>query len=153
MIKAFVVLLIASLIFIAKGLPLIGDFPKILEPFPPLRRIIETFLVTTDSQVEVKFQDAFCNGRNFTVIDNNVHIATVIGLTPRFCGINTSSYIPIVEPQFTNFDYTMILGFHNLTLIVEDSPIGSASIRVTFFPEAGVKLNILSVTRREELYI
>lgn len=119
--------------------------------FPPLQTVIETILVTTDSQIDVEFQEAFCNGKNFTIYDNNVFIATVPEFEPRFCGINTSSYTPIVSPLFVRYNYLMSSGYHNLTVVIRDVPLanGQASLRITFKPQGPItKWQVISASRK-----
>lgn len=122
-----------------------------LDTFPILQTVVETILVLTDGLIDVEFQQAFCNGRNFTIYDNDVFIATVEEFEPRFCGIDTSSYIPIVEPKFVKYNYLMPPGQHNLTVVVMDSPLmdGTASLRITFKPKSLVtKYQVISARRR-----
>lgn len=129
----------------------INSGATVLETFPILQTVIETILVYTDGLIDVEFQQAFCNGRNFTIYDNDVFIATVQEFEPRFCGINTSSYIPIVDPKFVKYNYLMPPGQHNLTVVVMDSPLmnGQASLRITFKPMGAVtKYQIISARRR-----
>lgn len=126
-------------------------FQSVLAPFPPLQTVIETILVFIDGPVNVEFQEAFCNGSNFTIYDNNAFIATVPAFNPRYCGINTSSYQPIVFPLFSRYVYAMPPGGHNLTVVVANSPLvdGSASLRITFKPtDPIIKMDIIARIRR-----
>lgn len=147
--------------FMTEALPLIAKdyrmaarqsiFETVLSSFPPLQTVVETILVLTDGLIEVDFQEAFCNGKNFTVYDNDVFITTMVALEPKFCGIDTSSYIPIVHPKFGNFKYDMPGGQHNLTVVIADSPLGNnqASLRITFKPKDPItKMNLIGSIRR-----
>lgn len=129
----------------------VADYGLSIKDFPPLQTVIESILVETDGFMNVDFQDAFCNGQNFSVYDNGAFIATIISPEPIFCGVNTSSYIPIVSPTFSHFVYYMGTGFHNITVIVRGSPLldGSTALRITFKPtEPQTKVNIIAKIRR-----
>ena len=149
-------ILLCALIAFATALPLaLDELSRLsaahIESFPPLQTVIETILVDTDGFMNVDFQDAFCNGSNFTIYDNNVFVATIISPLPRFCSVDTSSYIPIVSPTFSHFVYFMGTGFHNITVVVFDSPLadGTTALRITFKPtEPTAKYNILAKIRR-----
>ena len=153
----FIIIAILSLVFFVKALPLNADIMDTTDcilsfkDFPPLQTVIETILVETDGFMNVDFQDAFCNGRNFSIYDNGAFIATIISPEPLFCGVDTSSYIPIVSPTFSHFVYFMGTGFHNITVIVRGSPLldGSTALRITFMPtEPLIKANIIAKIRR-----
>ena len=120
------------------------------DTFRPLHTVIETILFTTSGPMIIDFQDAFCNGSNFTVYDNDVSLGTTISPLPRFCGINVSSYTPIISPPFSHVQFLFTTGFHNCTVVVMDSPLGNgnAALRITFKPAPPIKYNIVSQTRQ-----
>lgn len=119
--------------------------------FPPLITVVETFLLFTSGDLNVTFQEAFCNGSNFSIYDNDVFIQTVSTPGDHFCGINTSSYKPIVSPTFAFYNYILIAGQHNLTVVIPGSPLidGSTSLIVTMAPiDPNTKYHIYSRIRR-----
>lgn len=114
-------------------------------------KVTENILVFASGPCQIFFQESFCNGTNFTIYDNDAFVATVSTADLHFCGINTSSYTPIIAPTFANYTYDMTNGFHNITVVTEESPLldGSASLRITFFPSGpGSKLHMIGTTRR-----
>lgn len=139
----FLIIFIIKTVALPVKLDAIEDI-KALPTFPLQLRVVETFLVTSLGHLIVEFQDSFCSGSSFRIYDNNVLVTTVISLLPRYCGINTSSYTPIISPTFASYTYELNGGSHNLTLEVIDSPIRTASVRVTFFPTDNTKLNVVS---------
>jgi hypothetical protein len=112
--------------------------------------VTETFLVFVSGTCRIYFQESFCNGRNFSVYDNGVFIVTIETGLQKFCGVNTSSYIPIVYPVFGEYTHPISAGFHNITVVTVESPLldRSASLRITFFPGLNSKLNMISSTSR-----
>jgi hypothetical protein len=120
------------------------------DTFPLLHTVIETILFTTSGPMIIDFQDAFCNGSNFTVYDNGISLGTTVSPLPRFCGINVSSYTPIISPTFSHIQILFSTGFHNCTVVVMDSPLGNGStaLRITFKPAPPVKFHIVSQTRQ-----
>jgi hypothetical protein len=112
--------------------------------------VIETYLVFISGPCTVQFQESFCNGRSFTVYDNDILMTTVETGAPKYCGINTSSYIPIVAPVFGEYTMPIDMGFHNITVVTLESPLldRTSSLRVTFFPGPGSKINMLGTARR-----
>ena len=118
-------------------------------PSLPKLTIVETLLFTSSGPMTIDFQDAFCNGSSFTVFDNGVNLGTTISPLPRFCGLAVSSYRPIVFPTFSDADYLFTAGFHNVTVVVTDSPLanGATALRITFHPAPGVKYSLHSQVR------
>ncbi|PJF16441.1 hypothetical protein PSACC_03751 [Paramicrosporidium saccamoebae] len=112
--------------------------------------VTETYLVFISGPCTVQFLESFCNGRSFTVYDNGILMTTVETGAPKYCGINTSSYVPIVAPTFGEYNMDILTGFHNITVVTLESPLldRTSSLRVTFFPGTGSKINMLGTARR-----
>jgi hypothetical protein len=116
----------------------------------PIRvTVVETILVWISGPVNVHFQETFCNGKNFTIYDNDAFVATIATPEPHFCGLAASSYEPIVSPVFGQYDYLMSPGQHNLTAVVAESPSLTGTLRITFFPQSPIaKAHVISVMKR-----
>lgn len=148
-------LLTALFCFLAFSLPTKKDYAHWINrdfsaDFAITFTVIETYLVFISGPCTVQFQESFCNGRSFTVYDNDVLMTTVETGAPKYCGINTSSYIPIVAPVFGEYTMPINTGLHNITVVTLESPLLSrtSSLRVTFFPGPGSKINMLGTARR-----
>jgi len=120
--------------------PLIPSIPlRILQKDAlPTRTVTTTLLFTLSGPAQILFQDAFCGGDSFSIFLDGIFVTTVPGSVPKLCGVDISSYQPVVSPLFAKYELDVDAGSHNVTVIVDGSPIlgNTAALRITFFPDS-----------------
>lgn len=106
------------------------------DDLPPRQNVLQVFLFTSSSPLDLVFQDTFCPGLATLIWDNDQFLGTTPSLQ-NFCGISVRGDASvIVNPIFTKGTYRLAAGSHNLTVLVYGSPTpnGKATQSLTLFP-------------------
>ena len=111
---------------------------SLLGGFPVLVNVQLVYLLTSSGPFTVLFEDRFCTGTSFQVWDNGFPFEEVYDQL-NFCGVTPNTYANIVEPRFTRATYYFDAGYHNMTVLVYNTPLpqGITSLTTTIFPERG----------------
>jgi hypothetical protein len=106
--------------------------------FPPRQNVLQTFLFVTSNPLLFVFEDSFCPGLATLIWDNGQFLGTTPSVQ-NFCGLSVRGDTSvIVSPIFTQGQYLLAAGIHNLTVLVYGSPTpnGHATQSLTLKPQA-----------------